>query len=48
LTSYTTATAANNAETWVGPIMLIAEQIKIFNQKRRNLVQIWTDMLRLF
>ncbi len=31
-TPYTTATAPNNAQTCVGPIMLTAEQTKIFNQ----------------
>lgn len=31
-TPYTTATAPNSAQTCVGPIMLTAEQTKIFNQ----------------
>ncbi len=31
-TPYTTATAPNNAQTCVGPIVLTAEQTKVFNQ----------------
>jgi hypothetical protein len=47
-TSARTATAPINAEGCVGPIVLIAEQIKIFTRKHRNLVQIWADNPRLF